>query len=95
MGNKIRGVSRPLADNIGEPRNADRARWGASAIANFASVTGRKVDLRVDPETLLGDLLADLMHWCDGQGASEQFAEPMDFESALEQARSHYSEERV
>ena len=38
-----------------------------------------------DPETVLADLLADLMHNADTEGS--------DFDAALDRARSHYAEE--
>ncbi len=44
------------------PRNTDRAQWAASAMAKFAAVTGLGEDLKTDPQTVLADLLADLMH---------------------------------
>ena len=38
-----------------------------------------------DPETVLADLLADLMHNADTEGS--------DFDAVLDRARSHYAEE--
>jgi hypothetical protein len=76
------------------PRNADRARWAAFAVAKFANATGMSEDLTADPETVLADLLADLMHWCDAQRTSRHLIkETVDFESALGRARDHYREE--
>ena len=92
--NRIRSVNRRLA-KVGNPRNADRSLWGGFAVVSFASVTGLRGDIEVDPETVLTDLLADLMHWCDVQKASGCMPEPIDFESALERARDHYGEERA
>jgi hypothetical protein len=63
------------------------------AVATFASVTGQSGDVEVDPETVLGDLLAGLMHWCDVQKTRTSLEEPISFESALERARDHYREE--
>lgn len=57
------------------PTNDDRAHWGGIALAAFAgrsnaqdaveafaSITG------TDPESLLPDLMCDLMHWADRNG---------------------------
>jgi hypothetical protein len=63
------------------------------AVVSFASVTGMSADVQIDPETVLGDLLAGLMHWCDVQKTNPRRIEPVDFESALERARNHYNEE--
>lgn len=72
------------------PRNADRARWAASAVAKFAKATGMGTDLGADPETVLVDLLADLMHWCDARVLTRSDDAALDFGSALARARSHY-----
>ncbi len=91
--NRVRNVSRRLAKDDAGPRNADRALWGALAMVTFADVTGLSEDLQVDPETALGDLLADLMHWCDVHKANKGLTGWVDFESALRRARAHYGEE--
>jgi hypothetical protein len=67
----------------------------ALAVVSFANVTGQREDVRTDPETVLGDLLASLMHWCDTQKVSDSLEESIDFESALLRARNHYNEECV
>jgi hypothetical protein len=77
------------------PRNADRAQWAASAVRRFAAATGLRSDLKADPQTVLVDLLTDLMHWCDAQRASCGLEESLDFESALGRARGHYRQEFV
>ncbi|HXM35913.1 MAG TPA: hypothetical protein VN920_12040 [Pyrinomonadaceae bacterium] len=88
---RIRSVNRRLNETRGDPRNADRALWGALAVVSFAGVTGQSQDVHTDPETVLADLLSDLIHWCDAPiGGLE---EAIDFESALERARNHYNEE--
>lgn len=69
--------------------------WGASAMVSFARNAGQGIDLRIDPETVLCDLLADLMHWCDLQKSVDHYMEPVDFESALGRARRHYGAERA
>jgi hypothetical protein len=62
-----------------EGKNADRAEWAGSALRHFQCTTG------TDYEDALGDLLGDLMHWCDRNN--------FDFEAALERARGHYEAE--
>jgi hypothetical protein len=89
---RIRRANRLLIESNADLRNADRALWGSLAAISFASVTGQSEDLEVDPETLLGDLLAALMHWCDVQ-KTRGLEESIDFESALTRARNHYKEE--
>ena len=64
-----------------ENRNDDRAAWAGSALAAFMRVTG------TDVEDAVGDLLADLMHWCDRNN--------YDFDLALERARGHYEAETL
>ena len=91
--NQIRKVSRRLSKPGEDPRNSDRVLWGALAAASFAGVTGQSEDLTIDPETILGDLLAALMHWSDAQKRNPLLEETIDFESALERARNHYHEE--
>ena len=82
---KIHAVQRRLKTKGGEMTNADRVLWGELALSSFASESGQSDDLTTDPETVLGDLLADLMHFCDARGT--------DFDSALERGRNHHSEE--
>jgi hypothetical protein len=62
-----------------EGKNYARAAWAGSALRHFQSKTG------TDYEDSLGDLLGDLMHWCDRNN--------FDFELALERARGHYEAE--
>jgi|GEM_PF-1729899 len=90
---RTQGAGPPPAEGNEKPRNTDRAAWGGLAMATLAAATGLAVDLRSDPETVLGDLLADLMHWCDACEASGHPARPVDFESALKRARAHYRDE--
>lgn len=75
-----------------EPRGSDSALCGAFALLGFADVTGQVEEVSSDPETVLCDLLADLMHWCDDQGGGKM-VEAVNFESALERARRHYDDE--
>lgn len=67
-----------------ERHNDNRAAWAATALNAFADVTMMNT-AGEDGETILGDLLADLMHWCDRNG--------VDFNDMLERARDHYEEE--
>lgn len=90
---QIRKKNRRLIETHRDPNNADRALWGSLAVLTFASVTGQAVDLEVDPETVLSDLLAGLMHWCDVQETSVSLVESISFESALDRAWNHYTEE--
>jgi hypothetical protein len=90
---RIRRLNHRLVETGADPSNADRALLGAFAVAQFAGVTGRAEDIYADPETVLGDLLADLMHWCDVQRSSSEPQEAIGFDSALEQARDYYNEE--
>jgi hypothetical protein len=62
-----------------EEMNNDRAQWAAEAIYAFQRVTG------TEDQDALGDLLCDLMHWCDRNGC--------EFEAALSRARMHYEAE--
>jgi hypothetical protein len=75
------------------PQNLARAQWAASAVLKFARATGVGEDLYADPETVLADLLADVMHWCDGRNTYSRLTAAVDFESALGRARHHYRQE--
>ena len=86
----IRFVNRRLAKGGEIPRNSDRSLWGEFALMSFASVTGLTADSQADPDTVLVDLLTDLMHWCSARPTTSQ---SIDFEWALERARAHYTEE--
>ncbi len=90
---RIRSVNRRLAETNADPRNADRSLWAELALVSFARVSGLSEDVRVDSETVLCDLLADLMHWCNVQKTNNCLIESINFESALERARDHYSKE--
>jgi hypothetical protein len=62
-----------------EGMNATRASWANIAIRAFQAATGTA------DESVLGDLLANVMHWCDRN--------QQDFDIALERARWHYEAE--
>jgi hypothetical protein len=59
--------------------NDSRAGWAEAALSTFMRETG------TDEEDALGDLLADLMHWCDRNN--------YDFDAALYRAQGHYEAE--
>jgi hypothetical protein len=61
--------------------NNGRIEWAAAASRHFQSTTGS------DYEDAPGDLLCDLMHWCDRNN--------FDFELALCRARGHYEAETM
>jgi hypothetical protein len=61
-----------------EGLNDKRAQWAAAALRCFQDESG------ADDEAL-GDLLCDLMHWCDRNSS--------DFDAALSTARMHYAAE--
>ena len=67
-----------------EEMNDDRAEWAQVALDAFAHVTGMDT-AGEDDETVLGDLLCDIMHWCDRNGVS--------FAVTMETARVHYDAE--
>jgi len=90
---QIRRSNRQLSETGADPSRADWALWGELAIALFASETGRPGEIHSDPETVLSDLLADLMHWCDAGRSDPELHEEIRFDSALERARDYYSEE--
>ena len=64
-----------------EGMNDDRAEWANAAIKEFMRVC------RTDEEDAPGDLIADIMHWCDRKG--------IDPIATLERAKSHYQEETL
>lgn len=57
-------------DDPEEPgKNEDRAGWAQTALEAFATETGLDLEPDADgPETALGDLLANLGHYCDRNG---------------------------
>ncbi len=91
---QILRMNHRLRETGADPSNDDRALFGALVVAYFAAATARVEDMHADPETMLSDLLADLMHWCDLQRAAGNAYEPIGFDSALERAREYYMEER-
>ena len=68
-----------------DPTNKDRAKWANKALLVFAKEVGQEQDLKLDPSTVAGDFLADLMHWCN--------AHDIDFEDILSRGQGHYAHE--
>ena len=62
-----------------ENMNGKRAQWAEAALTKFKSLTG------TDDDTVLYDLLADLMHWCDRHAVT--------FNNEIDRARAHYDAE--
>ena len=62
-----------------EGMNNKRAGWAKIALKAFIAETG------TDEEDAVGDLLSDLMHWCDRNN--------YDFDAALTRAQGHYEAE--
>lgn len=91
---RIGRVNRRLRETDSRPSNADHALWGALAIAQLNGGVASGKGSAADGEFALSDLLADLMHWCDFQVTANRGQRPIEFESALEQARQYYREER-
>jgi len=85
---RIRRLNRRLSRTDVNPSNADRALWGALAIAQLVTVDSAGAELA------LSDLLADLMHWCDLQASGPRPRESVAFNLALDRARTYYEEER-
>jgi hypothetical protein len=90
---QIRRMNHRLKEAGADPSNTDRALLGALAVAHFAGVTGRAEEMHTDAETVLSDLLADLMHWCDVQESNSGPQEAVGFDSAFGRARDYYNEE--
>jgi len=63
--------------------NEDRAARIEMVRKVYQGMTGE--DYGLDREAFVTDLLADLQHWCAGEG--------LDFNTRLEMARVHYEEE--
>jgi hypothetical protein len=67
-----------------EGQNDDRANYASTALLAFADMTGLN-QADIDEGTALGDLLCNLMHWCDRHDVS--------FDDGLSTARWHYTSE--
>jgi hypothetical protein len=66
-----------------EKLNDQRAGWAGDALTNFALATNMSV--KHDKPEIVGDLLANIMHWCDRNS--------IDFDERLANARMHYAAE--
>jgi hypothetical protein len=89
----MRRLNHRLVERGINPSKADRALCGELIVAQFANATGQGGDMRADSETVLSDLLADLMHWCDIQRDDGGMPQAVGFESALRRAVQYYREE--
>ena len=76
-----KGRIRPEDD--GRDQNVRRAAWAREAVAAFQNETGQDDSDGLD--TLLTDLLCDLLHLCDQEG--------LEFQSILLLAKTHYDAE--
>lgn len=72
-----------------EPTNEDRAEWAMEALRTFAKRTGQDEsgDLKHEQESVLSDLLCDLMHLSDRDG--------LNFYLALQNGQGNYREEKA
>jgi hypothetical protein len=67
-----------------EDMNDNRADWAGLAIHKFAQTTGMD-EANEDNDTILSDMLTDILHWCDRN--------KVDFDECLSVARSNYVDE--
>ena len=68
------------------PTNKTRAEWASVGLEAFHSAVGDSLtELEADPESVMSDLICDLMHFAVERG--------LDFEHALESARMNYEAE--
>ena len=79
-------MSKHTPEKPGLPTNKDRAVWAGKGLTEFCRQVYSKTSSE-EPETLLSDFLADVMHWADEH--------KVDFEVALERARYNYEEEKL
>lgn len=82
MRKKINGAAK-----VTDLTNATRSHAAYCAIAAYQETKGCNVDKDGSNEEDVTDLLADLMHYCQKNGA--------DFDICLSMAESHYQEERT
>lgn len=66
------------------PNNRNRAQWAETALRAFARQTGQLTggDWEYDRESVITDLIADLMHYCEAKG--------IDFDERLDSGRNHF-----
>lgn len=67
--------------------NEDRITWAHEALKAFAEHTGQAQQVEKEPEEVVGDLLCDLMYYCQ--------ARSIRFEDVLERAGMHYRAEQT
>lgn len=76
------------ATSDADTTNDERASWaevGLLAYGQRTGTVGEKVGDDEDPFLIVGDLLADLAHWCDRHR--------VDFQEAIRYAARHYQKE--
>lgn len=76
--------NRPLPPDP-EEMNESRAGWAGRAVDAFADEVFHRDEDREELDTVLGDLLCDLRHWCDRKG--------LNFHEILNRSNLHYAEE--
>jgi len=87
----VSAIPEILARDPNSPTNETRADWGLEALQVFAARTGLTVE-EDGLETVLGDLLADLMHLCRQADAKHDVPDQT-FDEALRRAQNHFSAE--
>jgi hypothetical protein len=68
-----------------DPNNADRAAWALIALQAFSDECGPPLDNEGDRDAAIGDLLCDLMHYCNQHG--------IDFDDRLKSGKFHFEYE--
>jgi hypothetical protein len=66
-------------------KNLERAGWAEKGLEAFGHTNG--VSFEHEPDSAVGDFLADLMHLCDRAG--------LNFDDLLDKGRRHYDSETV
>lgn len=84
-----------------EPTNADRANWARHGIEGYVLAGAGKPSIKTKKqardyieiecwETVLSDLLCDLMHYADARADGDQEDGEGEFDEAIGRARSNY-----
>lgn len=69
--------------------NLNRANWAQTALEAFAEEVGQ--DMETEVESVIGDLLGDLMHFCKQTSLTREV--PIDFDECLRLARTYFADE--
>lgn len=76
-----------MAKYVASQQNQSRAQWALDALDAFGLATGQRVrNGRDEVEDMIGDLLCDLMHYCE--------QEKLDFNVLLARGQMHFRDER-